>query len=62
MTWLSIGYHTTARKILAYKVTGNFVDEYLRVSETTAMESLKLFAKVVVYISFRTILEVTNKP
>ncbi|XP_062145256.1 uncharacterized protein LOC133852503 [Alnus glutinosa] len=34
--------------MLAYGVTGDYVDEYLRLSESTAMDSLKLFAQAVV--------------
>ncbi|KAB1199633.1 hypothetical protein CJ030_MR0G018646 [Morella rubra] len=34
--------------MLAYGVIGDYVDEYLRISETTAMQSLKLFVKVVI--------------
>jgi hypothetical protein len=39
---------TVAIRMLAYEVTGDYVDEYLRISETTAMMSLKLFAQAVV--------------
>ncbi|XP_062177144.1 uncharacterized protein LOC133882057 [Alnus glutinosa] len=39
---------TAALRMLAYRVTGDYVDEYLRLSESTAMDSLKLFAQAVV--------------
>jgi hypothetical protein len=39
---------TAAIKMLAYEVTGDYMDEYLRILETTAMMSLKLFAQAVV--------------
>ncbi|KAF8402555.1 hypothetical protein HHK36_010641 [Tetracentron sinense] len=44
----SIQKITTVFRMLAYGVTGDYVDEYLRISETTAMESLKLFVEAVV--------------
>ncbi|GLT52831.1 hypothetical protein SLA2020_261480 [Shorea laevis] len=39
---------TAAVRMLAYGVSGDYVDEYLRMSEYTAMESLKLFVETVV--------------
>ena len=36
--------------MLAYEITGDLVDEYLKIGETTAMMSLKLFVKSVVSI------------
>lgn len=36
--------------MLAYGVMSDFVDEYPRIAKTIAMESLKLFVKVVVPI------------
>jgi hypothetical protein len=41
---------TAALRMLAYGITGDLVDEYLKIGETTAMMSLKLFAKSVVSI------------
>jgi hypothetical protein len=41
---------TTAIRMLAYGVTTNFMDEYLRIGETTAMDSFVGFVKVVVSI------------
>ena len=45
-----------AIRMLAYGVTGDYVDEYLRISETTTMMSLKLFAQAVVSLYFDTYL------
>ena len=36
--------------MLAYGITGNLLDEYLNIGETTAMTSLKLFVKCVLSI------------
>jgi hypothetical protein len=36
--------------MLTYGITGDLVDEYLKIGETTAMMSLKLFVKSVVSI------------
>ncbi|XP_075669760.1 uncharacterized protein LOC142639475 [Castanea sativa] len=41
---------TTAIRMLAYGVSADFKDEYLRIGETTAIKSLKNFVKVVVSI------------
>ena len=41
---------TAAIRILAYGVTADFMDEYVWIRETTAMESLKKFVAVVVDI------------
>jgi len=41
---------TTAIRMLAYGVMANFMDEYVQIGETTAMESLKKFVAVVVDI------------
>ena len=41
---------TTALRMLAYGVTTNFMDEYVRIGESTAMESLKKFVKALVSI------------
>ncbi|KAF8364697.1 hypothetical protein HHK36_033377 [Tetracentron sinense] len=44
----SIQKITDVLRMLAYGVIDDYVDEYLRTSETTAMESLKLSAEAVV--------------
>jgi hypothetical protein len=41
---------TAALRMLAYGIIGDLVDEYLKIGETTAKMSLKLFAKYVVSI------------
>uniref|UniRef100_A0A2N9F248 Uncharacterized protein n=1 Tax=Fagus sylvatica TaxID=28930 RepID=A0A2N9F248_FAGSY len=41
---------TAALRMLAYEVTADFMDEYVRIGESTAMESLKKFVKAVVSI------------
>ncbi|KAF5458724.1 hypothetical protein F2P56_022734 [Juglans regia] len=41
---------TDAMRILAYGVSGDFVDEYLRIAENTATECLKKFVKAVITI------------
>ncbi|XP_074342008.1 uncharacterized protein LOC141679405 [Apium graveolens] len=40
----------TTLRMLAYEVTGDFMDEYIRISETTAMESLKKFTETLVSV------------
>ncbi|XP_042957931.1 uncharacterized protein LOC122293424 [Carya illinoinensis] len=41
---------TAALRMLAYGVTGDFMDEYIRIGESTAMESLKKFSETVVTV------------
>uniref|UniRef100_A0A2N9HR95 Uncharacterized protein n=1 Tax=Fagus sylvatica TaxID=28930 RepID=A0A2N9HR95_FAGSY len=41
---------TAALRMLAYEVTADFMDKYVRIGESTAMESLKKFVKMVVSI------------
>ncbi|XP_018810345.2 uncharacterized protein LOC108983230 [Juglans regia] len=41
---------TAALRMLAYGVTGDFMDEYIRIGESTAMESLKKFCKIIVTV------------
>ncbi|KAF8403482.1 hypothetical protein HHK36_011586 [Tetracentron sinense] len=41
---------TAAMRMLAYGVTADYVDEYVRIGESTAIESLKKFVKAVVAI------------
>ena len=41
---------TVALRILAYGVVADFIDEYVRIGESTAVESLKKFVKAVVNI------------
>ncbi|XP_035541500.1 uncharacterized protein LOC118344576 [Juglans regia] len=37
-------------RMLAYGVTGDFMDEYIRIDESTAMESLKKFSEIIVSV------------
>jgi hypothetical protein len=39
---------TDAHRILAYGIPANLIDEYLRIGETTAIESLRAFVKAIV--------------
>ena len=39
---------TTALRMLAYGVSGDFIDEYVRIGETIALESLKKFVTAVI--------------
>ncbi|KAF5477195.1 hypothetical protein F2P56_003862 [Juglans regia] len=39
---------TVALRMLAYGVTGDFMDEYICIGESTAMESLKKFSEIIV--------------
>ncbi|KAF5441879.1 hypothetical protein F2P56_037183 [Juglans regia] len=41
---------TTTLRMLAYGVTGDFMDEYIRIGESIAMESLKKFRKTIVTV------------
>ncbi|XP_074351906.1 uncharacterized protein LOC141691058 [Apium graveolens] len=41
---------TATLRMLAYVVTGNFMDEYIRIGETTAMENLKKFTETIVSV------------
>ncbi|XP_042988733.1 uncharacterized protein LOC122316267 [Carya illinoinensis] len=41
---------TAALRMLAYGVTADFIDEYLKIGETTALRILKMFVKTVVSI------------
>ena len=46
----SIQKITAALRMLACGVTGDFMDEYIRIGETTAMESLKKFTETLVNV------------
>ncbi|KAL0012827.1 hypothetical protein SO802_007935 [Lithocarpus litseifolius] len=46
--------------MLAYGVTADFMDEYVRIGESTTMESLKKFVKAVVDIFFKEYLRSPN--
>ncbi|XP_041016210.1 uncharacterized protein LOC121258734 [Juglans microcarpa x Juglans regia] len=39
-----------AIRMLAYGITADFMDEYIRIEESTAMESLKKFVKTIVAV------------
>jgi hypothetical protein len=52
---------TTTIRMLTYGVTGDYVDEYLRILETTAMMSLKLFAQAMVSLYSDTYLRSPTK-
>ena len=41
---------TAAIRMLAYRVSADFINEYIRIGETTAIKSLKKFVKAVVSI------------
>ncbi|XP_042942910.1 uncharacterized protein LOC122277097 [Carya illinoinensis] len=41
---------TTTLRMLVYGVTGDFTDEYIRIGESTAMESLKKFSETIVSV------------
>ncbi|XP_042951308.1 uncharacterized protein LOC122285750 [Carya illinoinensis] len=41
---------TAALRMMAYGVTGDFMDEYICIGETTAMESLKKFSETIVSV------------
>ena len=47
---LSLQKMTATPRILAYGVAADSTDEYVRIGESTAVESLKNFVKVVVNI------------
>ncbi|XP_030974670.1 uncharacterized protein LOC115994609 [Quercus lobata] len=51
---------TAALRMLAYGVTADFMDEYVRIGESTAMKSLKKFVKAVVDIFFKEYLRSPN--
>ncbi|KAM6542923.1 hypothetical protein CsatB_007370 [Cannabis sativa] len=52
---------TAAMRILAYGVSGDFVDEYLRIAENTSTECLKKFVKAVIGIFSNEYLRSPNK-
>jgi hypothetical protein len=52
---------TAALRMLAYAVPGDFVTEYLRVKEATALESMKRFCKAVIEIYKEEYLRKPNK-
>ncbi|XP_028085565.1 uncharacterized protein LOC114286576 [Camellia sinensis] len=41
---------TAALRMLAYGITADYMDEYLRIEESTALKSLKKFVKAIVVI------------
>jgi hypothetical protein len=41
---------TAAHRILAYGIPADLTDEYLRIGETTAIESLRAFVKTIVEV------------
>ena len=51
---------TAAIRMLAYRVSANFINEYIRIGETTAIKSLKKFVKAVVSIFFEEYLRSPN--
>ncbi|XP_075654933.1 uncharacterized protein LOC142625116 [Castanea sativa] len=51
---------TAALRMLAYRVTADFMDEYMRIGETTAIETLKKFVKAVVDIFSKEYLRAPN--
>ncbi|XP_041025468.1 uncharacterized protein LOC121265862 [Juglans microcarpa x Juglans regia] len=51
---------TVILRMLAYEVTGDFMDEYIRIGESTAIESLKKFCKTIVTIFSNEYLRFSN--
>ena len=51
---------TAALRMLAYGVSGDFIDEYVRIGETTALESLKKFVIAVIDVFFEEYLRKPN--
>ena len=51
---------TAAIRILVYRVSANFINEYIRIGEITALKSFKKFVKVVVSIFFEEYLRSPN--
>ncbi|KAF8405331.1 hypothetical protein HHK36_010235 [Tetracentron sinense] len=51
---------TTAMRMLAYGVAADYVDEYMKMCESTAIESLKKFVQAVVAIFFDEYLRLPN--
>ncbi|XP_030936531.1 uncharacterized protein LOC115961744 [Quercus lobata] len=51
---------TAAIRMLAYGVSADFMDEYIRIGETTAIKSLKKFVKAVVSIFYEEYLRSLN--
>ena len=46
-----MGYYiTTAYRILTYRIPADFVDEYIRIGESTAIHSLRRFVKAVIAV------------
>ncbi|XP_076915753.1 uncharacterized protein LOC143575212 [Bidens hawaiensis] len=41
---------TAALRMMVYGVTGDFMDEYIHIGESTAMESLKIFCETIVSV------------
>ena len=51
---------TTALRMLAYGVSSDLMDEYVRIGETTALESLKKFVTAVIDVFFEEYLRKPN--
>ena len=51
---------TLALRMLAYGVSGDLIDEYVRIAEITALESLKKFVTAVINIFFEEYLRKPN--
>ena len=52
---------TTAHRILVYGIPANLTDEYLRIGETTAIESFRAFVKAIVEVFGDWYLRAPNK-
>lgn len=52
---------TAALRMLAYGVSADHVDEYVRIGESTALESLKKFVKAVIAIFYNEYLRSPNE-
>ncbi|KAH7514190.1 hypothetical protein FEM48_Zijuj11G0062300 [Ziziphus jujuba var. spinosa] len=52
---------TAAMRMLVYRVTSNFIDEYVRIDKSTTIESLKRFVKVIISIFIEKYMRSPNK-
>ena len=52
---------TAAHKILAYCIPADLIDEYLRIGETTSIESLRAFVKKIVEVFYDWYLRAPNE-
>jgi hypothetical protein len=50
-----------AMRVLAYRITTNYADEYIRIGEDTIIESVRRFCKVMIPIFRPTCLRASNE-